>query len=98
MSPAPSIRNVLCEDSLVENCGIADAWVGRGREESKARARRSADAAETEAEALLQLLPGAEERRTEWAGDLLGDGQLVQRICSLSTLFLLYGRRQVVAG
>lgn len=62
------------------------------------RARRSADAAEAEAEALLQLLPGAKERRTEWAGDLLGDGQLVQRICSLSTPFLLYGRRQVVAG
>lgn len=60
------------------------------------KARRSADAAE--AEALLQLLPGAEERRTEWTGDLLGDGQLVHRICSLSTLILLYGRRQVVAG
>lgn len=50
------------------------------------KARRSADAAE--AKALLQLLPGAEERRTEWAGDLLEDGQLVRRICSLSTPFL----------
>lgn len=58
------------------------------------KARRSADVAEAEAEAL----PGAEERRTEWAGDLLGDGQLVHCICSLSTPFLLYGRRQVVAG
>lgn len=47
---------------------------------------------------VLQLLPGAEERRTEWAGDLLGDGQLVHCICSLSTCFLLYGRRQVIAG
>lgn len=59
------------------------------------KARRSADA--SEAEALLQLLPGAEKRRTEWAGDLLGDGQLVHRICSLSTRFLLFGRGQVVA-
>lgn len=53
------------------------------------RARRSADAAETQA--LLQLLPGAEERRTEWAGDLLGDGQLVHGICSLSTRFFYKG-------
>lgn len=53
------------------------------------RARRSADAAK--AEALLQLLPGEEERRTEWAGDLLGDGQLVHRICSLSTRFFYTG-------
>lgn len=60
------------------------------------RARRSADAAE--AEAMLQLLPGAEERRTEWAGDLLGDGQRVHCICSLSTRFLPYGRRQVIVG
>lgn len=60
------------------------------------RARRSADAAE--AEAWLQLLPGAEERRTEWADDLLGDGQLVHGFCCLSTRFLLHGRRQVVAG
>lgn len=49
------------------------------------RARRSA----AETEALLQLLPGAEERRTEWAGDLMGDGQLVH--CSLSTRFFYKG-------
>lgn len=52
------------------------------------RARRSADAAE--AEALLQILPGA-EKRTEWAGDLLEEGQLVHRICSLLTCFFYTG-------
>lgn len=52
-------------------------------------ARRSADA--VEAKALLQILPGAEKRRTEWAGDLLEEGQLVHCICSLSTRFFYTG-------